>query len=323
MVIVVDDSSGARLDQYLVGKLPELSRARIQALLKSGDILVNGAAAKPKTPVERGMRIEVTIPEPVAAEAQPQDIPISVLYEDADVIVIDKESGMVVHPAAGNPDGTLVNAVLFHCGDLSGIGGVERPGIVHRLDKDTSGCIVVAKNDAAHLSLTTQFARRITSKVYLAVVQGRPKEDEGTVFTNIGRHPVNRMKMCVVNPGSGKPAITDWRVLRYDASTDSTLVMCTLHTGRTHQIRVHMLHLGHPLVGDCIYAHPQRQKAKPGRLMLHAWQLAFNHPQSGERIAVTAPIPPEYQPWLIDLQLPQPDMSAPAHAADIPDEEDD
>ena len=323
MVIVVEDSSGARLDQYLVGKLPELSRARIQALLKGGDILVNGAAAKPKTPVERGMRIEVTIPEPVAAEAQPQDIPISVLYEDADVIVIDKESGMVVHPAAGNPDGTLVNAVLFHCGDLSGIGGVERPGIVHRLDKDTSGCIVVAKNDAAHLSLTTQFARRITSKVYLAVVQGRPKEDEGTVFTNIGRHPVNRMKMCVVNPGSGKPAITDWRVLRYDASTDSTLVMCTLHTGRTHQIRVHMLHLGHPLVGDCIYAHPQRQKAKPGRLMLHAWQLAFNHPQSGARIAVTAPIPPEYQPWLIDLQLPQPDMSAPAHAADIPDEEDD
>ena len=322
MVIVVEDSSGARLDQYLVGKLPELSRARIQALLKSGDILVNGAAAKPKTPVERGMRIEVTIPEPVAAEAQPQDIPISVLYEDADVIVIDKESGMVVHPAAGNPDGTLVNAVLFHCGDLSGIGGVERPGIVHRLDKDTSGCIVVAKNDAAHLSLTTQFARRITSKVYLAVVQGRPKEDEGTVFTNIGRHPVNRMKMCVVNPGSGKPAITDWCVLRYDASTDSSLVMCTLHTGRTHQIRVHMLHLGHPLVGDCIYAHPQRQKAKPGRLMLHAWQLAFNHPQSGERIAVAAPIPPEYQPWLIGLELPQPDMSAPAHAADIPDEED-
>ncbi len=322
MVIVVDDSSGARLDQYLVGKLPELSRARIQALLKSGDILVNGASAKPKTPVERGMRIEVTIPEPVAAEAQPQDIPISVLYEDADVIVIDKESGMVVHPAAGNPDGTLVNAVLFHCGDLSGIGGVERPGIVHRLDKDTSGCIVVAKNDAAHLSLTTQFARRITSKVYLAVVQGRPKEDEGTVFTNIGRHPVNRMKMCVVNPGSGKPAITDWRVLHYDASTDSTLVMCTLHTGRTHQIRVHMLHLGHPLVGDCIYAHPQRQKAKPGRLMLHAWQLAFNHPQSGRRIAVTAPIPPEYQPWLIGLELPQPDMSAPAHAADILDEED-
>ena len=327
MEITVQDSGGTRLDQYLAARLPELSRARIQALLKGGDILVNGMPAKPKTPVEPGMRIQVTIPEPAAAEARPQDIPISVLYEDSDVIVIDKESGMVVHPAAGNPDGTLVNAVLFHCGDLSGIGGVERPGIVHRLDKDTSGCIVVAKNDAAHLSLTTQFARRITSKVYLAVVQGRPRQDAGTVFTNIGRHPVNRMKMCVVNPGSGKPAITDWQVLRYDASSDSTLVMCTLHTGRTHQIRVHMLHLGHPLVGDSIYAHPQRQKARPGRLMLHAWQLAFNHPQTGRRIAVTAPIPPEYQPWLINLDLPHPDMAAPACAADFPDlpdeEEDD
>ncbi len=304
MFIIVEDSFGMRLDQYLAGQLPELSRARIQALIKAGDITVNGKATKAKTPVENGMCIEVDVPEPEPAEAQPQELPISVLYEDADVIVIDKESGMVVHPAAGNPDGTLVNAVLFHCGDLSGIGGVERPGIVHRLDKDTSGCIVVAKNDAAHLSLTTQFAERDTSKIYLAVVQGRPKEDEGTVFTNIGRHPVNRMKMCVVNPGSGKAAITDYRVLRYDAATDSSLVMCTLHTGRTHQIRVHMLHLGHPLIGDPIYAHPQRQKARPGRLMLHAWRLGFNHPQSGARVSLEAPIPPEYTPWLIGLSLP-------------------
>ncbi len=304
MLIIVEDSFGSRLDQYLAGQLPELSRARIQALIKAGDITVNGKATKAKTPVEAGMRVEVAIPEPEAAEAQPQDIPIRVLYEDADVIVIDKESGMVVHPAAGNPDGTLVNAVLFHCGDLSGIGGVERPGIVHRLDKDTSGCIVVAKNDAAHLSLTTQFAERDTSKIYLAVVQGRPKNDEGSVFTNIGRHPVNRLKMCVVNPGSGKPAITDYRVLRYDAASDSSLVMCTLHTGRTHQIRVHMLHLGHPLVGDPIYAHPQRQKAKPGRLMLHAWRLAFNHPRDGRRVSIQSEIPPEYTPWLIGLDLP-------------------
>lgn len=306
MIIIVEDSLGSRLDQYLAQQLPELSRARIQALLKSGDILVNGKPAKAKTPVERNMRIDVDIPEPEPAEAQPQDIPISVLYEDKDVIVIDKESGMVVHPAAGNPDGTLVNAVLFHCaGNLSGIGGVERPGIVHRLDKDTSGCIVVAKNDAAHLSLTTQFAERDTSKIYLAVVQGCPKEAEGTVFTNIGRHPVNRLKMAVVNPGSGKPAITDWRVLRYDASTDSSLVMCTLHTGRTHQIRVHMLHLGHPLIGDPIYAHPQRQKAKPGRLMLHAWRLAFNHPADGHRVAIQSDIPAEYTPWLIGTELPE------------------
>ena len=305
MLIIVEDQLGTRLDQYLAAQLPELSRARIQTLIKDGEITVNGKATKAKTPVERNMRIEVSIPEPEPAEAQPQDIPISVLFEDKHVIVIDKESGMVVHPAAGNPDGTLVNAVLFHCGDLSGIGGVERPGIVHRLDKDTSGCIVVAKNDQAHLSLTTQFAERDTGKIYLAVVQGCPKEAKGTVFTNIGRHPVNRLKMAVVNPGSGKPAITDWEVLHYDAATDSSLVMCTLHTGRTHQIRVHMLHLGHPLIGDPIYAHPQRQKARPGRLMLHAWRLAFNHPADGRRIAIQSPIPAEYTPWLIGHELPE------------------
>lgn len=305
MRLIADDSPGMRLDMYLAQQLPELSRARIQALIKEGAITADGKSAKPKTPVERGMVIEVNIPEPAPAEAQPQDIPLSVLYEDADVIVIDKESGMVVHPASGNPDGTLVNAVLHHCaGALSGIGGVERPGIVHRLDKDTSGCIVVAKNDAAHLSLTAQFAARDTSKIYLTVVQGCPKERSGTIFTNIGRHPVNRLKMAVVNPGSGKPAITDWQLLRYDAATDSSLVLCTLHTGRTHQIRVHMLHLGHPLIGDPIYAHPQKQKAKPGRLMLHAWRLAFNHPADGRRIAIQSPIPPEYTPWLINCELP-------------------
>ncbi|MGN0836447.1 MAG: RluA family pseudouridine synthase [Akkermansia sp.] len=306
MRLIADDSPGMRLDMYLAQQLPELSRARIQALIKEGAITADGKSAKPKTPVERGMVIEVNIPEPTPAEAQPQDIPLSVLYEDTDVIVIDKESGMVVHPAAGNPDGTLVNAVLHHCaGALSGIGGVERPGIVHRLDKDTSGCIVVAKNDAAHLSLTAQFAARDTSKIYLAVVQGCPKERSGTIFTNIGRHPVNRLKMAVVNPGSGKPAITDWQLLHYDAATDSSLVLCTLHTGRTHQIRVHMLHLGHPLIGDPIYAHPQKQKAKPGRLMLHAWRLAFNHPADGHRVALQSPIPPEYTPWLIGCELPE------------------
>lgn len=298
MLLIVEDLPGSRLDQYLAAQLPELSRARIQALIKEGEITVNGKPAKAKCPVSMGMRIEVRIPDPEPTEAIPQDIPLSVLYEDRDVIVIDKESGMVVHPAAGNPDGTLVNAILFHCRDLSGIGGVERPGIVHRLDKDTSGCIVVAKNDAAHLSLTSQFAHRDTSKLYLAVVQGCPAQTEGTIFTNIGRHPVNRLKMTVVNPGSGKAAITDYRVLGYDIATDSSLVLCTLHTGRTHQIRVHMQHLGHPLIGDPIYAHPQRQKARPGRLMLHAWRLAFNHPATGERLAMEAPLPPEYTPWI-------------------------
>ena len=284
MNLTTDDADGKiRLDQYLAAHLPELSRSRIQNLIKSGDVLVNGSPAKPKNPVSRGDSITVRIPEPEPAEAQPQDIPLDILYEDEDVVVINKESGMVVHPAAGNPDGTIVNALLHHCGDLSGIGGVERPGIVHRLDKDTSGCLVIAKNDAAHQSLTAQFAARSTEKRYLAVVQGIPSQSSGTVFTHIGRHPVNRLKMAVVNPGSGKAAITDYDLLCADPSTDSSLVLCTLHTGRTHQIRVHMLHLGHPLIGDPIYAKPARQKAKPGRLMLHAWRLGFDHPRTGKR----------------------------------------
>lgn len=297
MHLIVEDSPGSRLDQYLATQLPELSRARIQALIKAGDITVNDRPCKAKTPVELGMSICVRIPEPAPAAAQPQDIPLHILYEDPWLVVVNKESGMVVHPAAGNPDGTLVNALLHHCGDLSGIGGVERPGIVHRLDKDTSGCIVVAKNDAAHLSLTSQFAERDTEKIYLAVVQGCPREPRGTVFTNIGRHPVNRLKMAVVNPGSGKPAITDYEVLYHDRATDSSLVKCTLHTGRTHQIRVHMLHLGHPLIGDPIYAHPQRQKARSVRLMLHAWHLGFNHPQDARRMHFEAPIPQVFEYW--------------------------
>lgn len=297
MHLTVEDSPGSRLDQYLATQMPELSRARIQALIKAGNITIDGRACKAKTPVEIGMCIRVEIPEPSPAAAQPQDIPLSILYEDEHLVVVDKASGMVVHPAAGNADGTLVNALLFHCGDLAGIGGVERPGIVHRLDKDTSGCIVVAKNDAAHLSLTSQFAQRDTEKIYLAVVQGRPREPQGTIFTNIGRHPVNRLKMAVVNPGSGKPAITDYEVLLYDEATDASLVLCTLHTGRTHQIRVHLHHLGHPLVGDPIYANPRRQKAAAERLLLHAWRLGFNHPATGRRMRFVAPIPPEFHRW--------------------------
>ena len=232
MNLTTDDADGKiRLDQYLAAHLPELSRSRIQALIKSGDVQINGSAAKPKTPVSRGDSISVNIPEPEPAEARPQDIPLDILYEDEDVVVINKESGMVVHPAAGNPDGTIVNALLHHCGDLSGIGGVERPGIVHRLDKDTSGCLVIAKNDGAHQSLTGQFAARSTEKRYLAVVQGIPRQSSGTVFTHIGRHPVNRLKMAVVNPGSGKAAITDYDLLCADPATDSSLVLCTLLSG--------------------------------------------------------------------------------------------
>lgn len=307
MELRVDGNAGMRLDAWLAAKLPELSRSRIQELIREQFILRNGEPAKPRDAVATGDRLSVAIPEAVPAEAQPQDIPVKILFEDEHVVVLDKESGMVVHPAAGNPDGTLVNALLHHCkGRLSGIGGVERPGIVHRLDKDTSGCMVVAKTDVAHQSLTEQFSGRTMEKLYLAVVQGVPTPATDTVFTHIGRHPVNRQKMAVVNPPGGKTAITDYEILAIDRASNSTLVLCHLHTGRTHQIRVHMLHKGCPLIGDPIYARPERQTAKPGRLMLHAWRLSFDHPLSGERMKFQAEVPPEYTPWMLamDGELP-------------------
>jgi len=298
MKIEVDCLSPQRIDQFLVARLPELSRSRIQALLKSGDILLNAGKAKAKQSVSSGDVISVSIPEPVQAQAQPEDIPLEVIFEDEHIIVINKPHGMVVHPAAGNADGTLVNALLFHCkGQLAGIGGVERPGIVHRLDKDTSGCIIAAKNDPAHQSLVSQFANRTTEKRYLTVVQSTPNQPEGNIFTHIGRHPVNRMKMAVCNPGSGKTAITDYKVI-YQAPDETCLILCDLHTGRTHQIRVHMCHIGTPILGDPIYAKPARQVARPGRLMLHAWQLVIDHPQTGERLSFQSELPKAYAPWV-------------------------
>ncbi len=308
MELRVENNAGMRLDAWLAANLPDLSRSRIQELIREQFILRNGEPAKPRDAVATGDRLSIAIPEAVPAEAQAQDIPLAILYEDEHLVVLDKESGIVVHPAAGNPDGTLVNALLHHCkGQLSGIGGVERPGIVHRLDKDTSGCLVVAKTDLAHQSLATQFSGRTMEKLYLAVVQGIPTPATDTVFTHIGRHPVNRQKMAVVNPPGGKPAITDYKILGIDRSSGSSLVLCHLHTGRTHQIRVHLLHKGCPLIGDPIYAKPERQTAKPGRLMLHAWRLAFDHPVTGERMKFEAPVPPEYTPWLLamDDELPQ------------------
>ncbi|NWK54297.1 RluA family pseudouridine synthase [Verrucomicrobiaceae bacterium N1E253] len=303
MKIQVDCREPQRIDQFLASKLPELSRSRIQSLLKSGDILLNGSKSKAKQSVSDGDLIVVEVPEPEPAEAQAQEIPLDVLYEDDDIIVINKAHGMVVHPAAGNADGTLVNALLHHChGQLAGIGGVERPGIVHRLDKDTSGCIVCAKNDKAHQSLVGQFAERNTEKQYLTVVQSPPTQPEGHIFTHIGRHPVNRMKMAVCNPGSGKTAITDYKVL-YQAPDNTCLVLCDLHTGRTHQIRVHMGHLGTPILGDPIYAKPARQVCQPGRLMLHAWKLSLDHPRTSERLAFLAPVPEAYRPWTQACEL--------------------
>ncbi|MGJ8677895.1 MAG: RluA family pseudouridine synthase [Akkermansiaceae bacterium] len=295
--IEVDCHPPQRIDQFLVNRLTDLSRSRIQALLKSGNILLNDSQAKAKQNVTSGDLISIIIPEPEPTEAQPQDMPLDVIYEDEDIIVINKAHGMVVHPAAGNTDGTLVNALLFHCqGKLAAVAGEARPGIVHRLDKDTSGCIIAAKTDEAHTSLCKQFADRSNEKRYLTVVQSTPPQDKDSIFTHIGRHPVNRLKMAVVNPGSGKTAITDYRVM-HKAPDGTCLILCDLHTGRTHQIRVHMLHIGTPILGDPIYAKPNRQNVQPGRLMLHAWQLVIDHPRTGKKMSFQSPIPEEYQAW--------------------------
>lgn len=299
------ETPAERLDAFLAARLDDLSRSRIQALIREQFIIVNGKPAKPRDSVKTGDQISIAIPEAVPLDAEPQDIPLEILFEDDDIVVLNKAPGMVVHPAPGNPDGTLVNALLHHCkGKLSGIGGVERPGIVHRLDKDTSGCLVVAKSDPAHQSLVTQFSERSTmEKLYLAVTQGIPKPEKDTVFTHIGRHPVNRQKMAVVNPPGGKTAITDYEILATDAATLTALVRCHLHTGRTHQIRVHMHHKGAPLVGDPIYGKPSKTSELTGRLMLHAWRLSFNHPITGKGHTFEAPVPPEFAHWTSGVAL--------------------
>ena len=301
-------TAGERLDSFLAARLPDLSRSRIQTLIREQFIVVNGQPAKPRDAVKSGDRIAIAVPEAVPLNNEPQDIPLDILFEDHDLLVLNKAPGMVVHPAPGNPDGTLVNALLHHCrGQLSGIGGVERPGIVHRLDKDTSGCLVIAKSDAAHQSLASQFAERTTmEKLYLAVTQGIPKPAQDTIFTHIGRHPVNRQKMAVVNPPGGKAAITDYEILTADAATLTALILCHLHTGRTHQIRVHLHHKGTPLLGDPIYGKPCKTATLTGRLMLHAWRLSFHHPLTGQSHHFEAPVPPEFIPWTSAAKLPPP-----------------
>jgi len=291
-------SNHDRLDAWLASEISDLSRSRIQELIREQHILLNGKPAKPRDSVKAGASVSIVIPEAVPDIAAPQDIPLDIIFEDDYLLVLHKEHGIVVHPAPGNPDGTLVNALLHHCkGQLSGIGGVERPGIVHRLDKDTSGCLVVAKTDPAHQSLVTQFSERSTmEKLYLAVTHGIPIPEKDTIFTHIGRHPVNRQKMAVVNPPGGKTAITDYEILATDPATKTALVLCHLHTGRTHQIRVHLHHKGTPVLGDPIYG--KKHEVPTPRLMLHAWKLAFDHPVTRKKLHFTAPPPPEFQPWL-------------------------
>lgn len=289
---------GERLDVFLQGRYPAASRGAIQRLIKSGDILVNGRAAKSSLTPRAGDRVEVRWPEPQSAEAKPEAIALSILFEDDDLVVIDKPPGLVVHPAAGHAEHTLVNALLHHCaGGLSGIGGVARPGIVHRLDKDTSGCLVAAKNDEAHLSLTQQFARRSIEKVYHAILCGELPVTQGEIHAAIARHPTHRQRMAVTQT-AGREAWTTFRVL--EKGRGITLVEATLHTGRTHQIRVHFQHLGYPLAGDAVYGLAQNRKLlqttgfSAPRQMLHARRLAFDHPRSGQRIRVAAPWPADF-----------------------------
>lgn len=295
-IITAQEDLGLRLDKYLTGRLPELSRARIQDLLKDGHITLNGRPAKASATLKSGDAIVVFIPEAAPVTVEAQDIPLDVLFEDKDILVLNKAPGLVVHPAAGNPDGTLVNALLHHCDDLSGIGGEMRPGIVHRLDKDTSGCMVVAKNDIAHRRLTEAFAERRLSKIYLAAINGLPKEKSGRIQNMLGRHPVDRKRMAILYDGAGKEAVTEWE--QVSQFKGSALIRCKLLTGRTHQIRVHMREsLGHPILGDPIYGNPKRQIVSVSRLMLHAWRLSFNHPIHDQPLNFEAPIPAEYADW--------------------------
>ena len=297
--IVPSTAVAVRLDHFLTDLLPHLSRSRVQALIKEGHILLDGKPAKPGEKLRAGQRITVEEPAAIPVEGTaPEAIPLSILFEDDDLVVLNKPAGMVVHPAVGNPNGTLVNALLHHCTALSGIGGEQRPGIVHRLDKETSGTMVVAKNDTAHHGLSRQFAMRKVLKVYLALAAGHFAKKTGVIETEIGRHPVHRKKMSVVEAGRGRPSKTAYRVLRetsgFKGANKASLVECTLHTGRTHQIRVHLKHLGHPLLGDPLYG---RRDEFP-RQMLHSWRLGFAHPRTGEWMEFESPIPP-------DLSLPE------------------
>ncbi len=307
---MTDAQSGMRLDRALAELLPEISRERIKALILAGHVqdAAGKAATNPSMKVAPDSRFALELPAPRPADAQPEDIPLVIVYEDDHLIVVDKAAGMVVHPAAGNLDGTLVNALLSHCeGRLSGIGGVARPGIVHRIDKDTSGLIVVAKNDQAHEGLARQFKDHSIRRVYKAIVNGLPTTAKGSVDTWIGRSDSDRKKMAVQREGRGKHAVTHYKVVQ--KLHGAALVECRLETGRTHQVRVHMAHLGHPLVGDPVYARSQsRHRAlleEIGfhRQALHAARLGFIHPVDGSDLVFDSPLPRDMQELFSHLNV--------------------
>ena len=293
--------SGWRLDRALADAIPTLSRERLKTLIRTGAVEVAGRPLRNPAAKVRGDELFLlAVPDPEPAPNEPQDIPLRVIFEDDHLLVVDKPAGLVVHPAAGNRDGTLVNALLHHCdGSLSGIGGVARPGIVHRIDKDTSGLLVVAKTDVAHEGLARQFAAHSIDRRYLAIVNGVPKPSEGTVDAPLARSAANRKKIAIVEGGRGKRAVTHWR--RIQALRDAALVECRLETGRTHQVRVHMASIGHPLVGDPVYGRSGKTHGKIlkelqfHRQALHAAELSFTHPVTKRRLSFASAMPPDMQ----------------------------
>ena len=299
-LVVAKSLPGERLDIFLREKFPATSRVTLKRLIEQGHVRVNGQTVKPTHSPRAGEQIEIHWPEARPAQAQPEAIPLHILFEDKSLLVLNKPAGLVVHPAAGNEAHTLVNALLHHCaGQLSGIGGIARPGIVHRLDKETSGCLVVAKNDETHLALARQFAARAVGKIYNAIVCGELAHEAGEIRAAIGRHPTHRKRMAARDDDSGRAAHTTYRVL--ERLNSATFVEAQLHTGRTHQIRVHFQFLGHPLVGDEIYGARQNKKLaeltgyEAPRVMLHARELSFIHPHTETEMNFAAPLPEDFR----------------------------
>lgn len=287
-ICITAEESGERIDALLARTLPSLSRSQVQKLLEQGMVTLNGRALKKNFRCSAGECYGLILPEPGDLPLIPQNIPLDVVYEDEDLIVINKPRGLVVHPAPGHPDDTLVNALLYHCGDsLSGIGGQRRPGIVHRIDKDTSGLLIVAKNDFAHQGLSAQLADHSLCREYEALVRGNFKQDCGTIDKPIGRHPIDRKRMAVTEKNS-KPAVTHWKLLA--SYRGYSHILCRLETGRTHQIRVHMASIGHPLLGDFTYGAPSPEKGLAGQC-LHARRLRFVHPRTGEHVLLETELP--------------------------------
>jgi len=296
--IVTPEEAGERLDKYVVAKFPDISRTRVQKMTGEGYIKVDGAAAKAGLRLESGNNVAVTLPPPEPSALEPENIPLSILYEDEDVLVLDKPAGLTVHPAPGHPEHTLVNAMLGHLSRLPDSGDSLRPGIVHRLDKDTSGVMLVAKNETAHANLTDQFKSRTVKKIYRVLVKGRLSPEKGIIEASIGRDPHNRQRMAVVGESRGREARTDYSVIEYPG--DYSLLEITLRTGRTHQIRVHFEAIGYPVAGDSVYG---VKSPFLDRQFVHAYRLGFRLPSTGEFVEFTAPLPADLEKALREIRL--------------------